>query len=161
MNLGQKASELLASWGAFTDDRRSLVVECDSKSLAAEVTAADQLSCALDRLIIEPRVPQQLSADELRGWGDRVVKRVRYLLEAIETVELDTTQGEMLIRSTPPEKKADGTVFFYELRLEAAGRLSLERRRFEPKSRARELESMQFTRELFEKLVNDLAQTAP
>ena len=161
MKLGQKAIEMLEKWGAFTDDRRSLVVEGGKFSIMGEVTAADKLSCSLSHLRIEPRVPQQLESDQLRAWGGRIAKRIRYLLEAIETVELDAPKGRLLLRSTPPEKKPNGSVFYYELLLEATGSLRLERFRFDAASRARAPEPIHCTRELLEKLVDDLVATAP
>lgn len=161
MKPGQKAIAILEKWGAFTDDRRSLVVEADRCSILAEVTAVDKLSCSLSELRIEPRQPARLAAEQLRAWGERLATRVRYLLEAIETVELDASQGRLLLRSTPPEKKPDGTVLYYELLLESCGRLRLERRRFHAGQQGRSNESLHCTRELLEKLVNDLAATVP
>jgi hypothetical protein len=161
MKLGQKAIESLAKWGAFTDDRRSLVVENDKVSITGEVTAADNLSCSLAELRVKPRRAAQLSTEQLRAWGDRVAKRVRYLLEAIESVELDAPKGQLLLRSTPPEKKPDGTVFYYEVLLESGAELHLTRQRFDAQHRTRTAEPLHCTRELLEKLVNDLAATAP
>ncbi len=161
MKLGQKAIETLEKWGAFTDDRRSLEVDAEKVSITGEVTAADKLSCSLSELRVQPREPRQLSTEQLRAWGDRVASRVRYLLEAIETVELDTAKGRLLLRSTPPEKKPDRSVLYYEMLLLSSGDLSLSRRRFDPSDRSRKPEPLHCTRELVEKLVNDLAETAP
>ena len=161
MKLGQKAIQTLAKWGAFTDDRRSLVVEGDKLTICGEVTAADSLSCSFAELRVQPRRAAQLSTEQLRAWGDRVAKRVRYLLEAIESVELDAPKGRLLLRSTPPEKKPDGSVFYYELLLETTGELHLTRHRFDAKHRTRTPESLVCTRELLEKLVNDLVDSAP
>jgi hypothetical protein len=161
MNLGQKAVKSLEKWGAFKDDRRSLSVEGGKLAIVAQVTAADNLSCLLSDLRLNLHNDRSLSADQLEAWGNRVAKRVRYLLEAIETVEFDAPNGRLLLRSTPPEKKSDGTVLYYELRLEATGYLSLERRRFDPNNRTRLAEPMHCTRELIEKLFNDLEATIP
>jgi hypothetical protein len=161
MTLGQKAILALEKWGAFTDDRRTLVVEGDRFWIVAEVTAADKLSCALDELRLQPRQPAGLTAEQLKAWGTRLAGRVRYMLEAIETVELDAATGRLLLRSTPPEKKPDGSVLYYELLLESTGQLRLERRRFEARQQTRTRVSLHCTRELLEKLVNDLAAAAP
>jgi hypothetical protein len=161
MKLGQKAMSVLETWGAFKDDRRILSVEGDRFEIVGEVTAADNLSCSLSQLRLHARDARELKTDELQAWGDRVAKRVRYLLEAIETVELDAPHGWLLLRSTPPEKKPDGTVFYYELLFEARGELTVVRRRFEPKTRSRASEPLHCTRELLEKLIDDLAATVP
>ena len=161
MTLGQKAIATLEEWGAFTDDRRTLVVEGDQFSIVGEVTAADRLSCSISQLRVEPRDPAHLSSDQLKAWGKRIATHVRYLLEAIETVELDAKQGRLLLRSTPPEKNPDGSVLYYELLLESSGKLQLERRRFNPADRSRTPELIHCTREVLEKLVGDLATTRP
>jgi hypothetical protein len=157
MKLGSKAIQQLAEWGAFQNEHRDLKVENDQCAITGQVSAADNLSCSLGQLRLTPRAERRLTAEELEAWGTRVAKRVRYMLEAIETVELDRPHGRLLLRSTPPEKKADGSVYYYELQLNATGMLAFERRRFDPKSRARAAEPMHCTRELLEKLVDDLA----
>ncbi len=161
MKLGQKAIAVLEAWGAFTDDRRRLVVDGDQCSIVGEVTGADKLSCSLAELRMAPKSPAALAPDRLKAWGQAVGKRVRYLLEAIETVELDATSGQLMLRSTPPEKKDDGAVLYYELLLEARGSLTLTRRQFDPVTRSRTIVALHCTRELLEKLVDDLAATRP
>ncbi len=161
MKLGQKAIAVLETWGAFTNDRRRLVVDGDQCSIVGEVTAVDKLSCSLAELRVEPETPLALTPDRLKSWGQAVGKRVRYLLEAIETVELDATAGRMMLRSTPPEKKDDGSVLYYELVLEATGALTLTRRRFSASDRSRTSVGLHFTHELLEKLADDLAATRP
>jgi hypothetical protein len=161
MKLGQKAMGKIVQWGAFTDDRRSLRLESDRFSIVAEVTAADKLSCSLSQLRLELHPPAQLSQEQLRAWGQRIASRVRYLLEAIETVELDATQGRLLLRSTPPERKPAGTVLYYELMLQSSGRFQLERHCYHPEQRSRSLESIHCTHELLEKLIDDVAAAAP
>ncbi len=161
MKLGQKAIESLEKWGAFTDDRRDLMVESDRFSIFCEVAGADNLSCSLNHLRLEPRAALGLATEQLKTWGERLGKRVRYLLEAIEMVELDPAHGHLLLRSTPPEKKTDGSVFYYELLLKTSGSLRLDRYCFDAVARTRKSEPMHCTRELVEKLINDLAATAP
>jgi hypothetical protein len=161
MKLGQKAMSVLEKWGAFKDDRRNLIVESGKHEIVGEVTAADNMSCSLAHLRLNVRDMQPLQVDELQAWGDRVAKRVRYLLEAIDSVELDAPHGRLLLRSTPPEKKPDGTVFYYELLFEATGKLTVERRRFNPNDRSRTAERLHCTHELLEKLIDDLVATAP
>ncbi|MBI3461973.1 MAG: hypothetical protein HY000_02795 [Planctomycetes bacterium] len=161
MKLGHKAIATLREWGAFADDRRSLLIEGDKFSIVSEVTAADKMSCSLSHLGMQPRQPAQLTADQLKAWGERITNRVRYLLEAIETVELDAPQGRLLLRSTPPEKKSNGAVLYYELLLETTGQLRLERYRYNVADRTRTPEPLHCTHELLEKLIDDLIASAP
>ena len=161
MKLGHRAIATLREWGAFADDRRSLVIEGDKFSIVGEVTTADKMSCSLNQLGIRPCEPARLTADQLKAWGERIGNRVRYLLEAIETMELDVPQGRLLLRSTPPEKKTNGTVLYYELLLETSGQLRLERYRFNAADRTRTPEPLHCTHELLEKLIDDLIASAP
>lgn len=160
MKLGQKAIEMLDQWGAFTDDRRQLVVEDDHVTVTGEVIACDTLSCVLSHIELRSAA-SAANLEQLRAWGDRIASRVRYLLEAIESVELDTASGRLLLRSTPPERKDDGSVCYYELLLTLPGELRLNRFRFDAKTRQRAPHPIRCTRELLEKLVNDLRESAP
>ena len=161
MKLGHKAIATLRDWGAFAADRRSLVIEGDKFSITGDVTAAEKMSCSLSHLRLQLRQPAQLTADQLKAWGERIASRVRYLLEAIETVELDAPQGRLLLRSTPPEKKSNGAVLYYELLLETSGQLRLGRYRFNVADRSRTPEPLHCTHELLEKLIDDLIASAP
>jgi hypothetical protein len=119
------------------------------------------LSCSLSGLRLRLREPAALDPEDLKQWGDRIAGRIRYLLEALETVELDVPQGKLLLRSTPPEKRPDGSVLYYELQLSSAGELELSRRRYDGAARAVAPDRMHVTREVLQKLLNDLASTAP
>ena len=160
MTLGSQALSALEEMKSFTDERRELTVQSDRWAIRAEVLAADRLSCSLGEIRLESRRPAKLSAEDLRAWGQRISQRVHYMLEAIEPVEIDAGQGQLLLRSTPPEKKK-GSTFYYELLLESSGRLCFSRRRFDTHARSRSAEPLHCTRELFEKLIDDLAATAP
>jgi len=160
MNLGQQAMTILDRWGSFEGERR-LEVAGDGISIQGEITAADKLSCSLRGLRLSAPGTRALEAGELDAWGERIAARIRYLLEALETVELDSGQGKLLLRSTPPEKLPDGTVLYYELRLSSSGELDLTRHRYDPAARGRSAEPIHATRELLGKLFNDLAATAP
>jgi hypothetical protein len=160
MDLGQKATSILESWGAFDGGRR-LEIEGEGISIDGNVAAADRLSCSLSGLRLRLREPGALGPADLEQWGDRIAGRIRYLLESLEAVELDAAQGKLLLRSTPPEKRPDGTVLYYELQLSSAGELELQRRRYDAAARSVAAEPMHVTREVLQKLVNDLAATAP
>src|SRR5262245_13835123 len=160
MDFGQKATSILEGWGAF-DEKRRLEIEGERISVDGDVIAADRLSCSLSALRLRLREPAALGPEDLKQWGERIAGRIRYLLEALETVELDAQQGKLLLRSTPPEKRGDGTVLYYDLQLSAAGELVLSRRRYDGSARSVAPEPMHVTREVLHKLVNDLAATAP
>jgi hypothetical protein len=160
MKLGQKAVQAIGEWGTFRDEHRALSLCAERACVRAVVGAADEMSCSLVELHIEPQTPLALDSPALRAWGDRLGTRVRYLLEAIETVELDATRGTLLLRSSPPDKRAGGT-FYYEATLEKTGRLTLCRFRFDPAVRERASIPLHITKEVLEKLLDDLEAIAP
>lgn len=160
MTLGLHAVRTLDKWGSFADEPHTLAVSSERFVLRAEVVTADHLSCSIRELRMEPHAPLQLTADQLSQWAARIAKQVRYLLEAIETVELDKATGRLLLRSVPPEKKS-GATLYYELLLEAPGRLTIQRHRVGDQERCGTGEPMHLTRQLLEKLLDDLVATAP
>jgi hypothetical protein len=160
MSLGPQALSALARLSNFTDERRELTVQSPQLRVTAELLGADRLSCAIAQVRLETRRALDLSGDDLRGWGQRLATRVRYMLEPIEPIELDPIEGQLLLRSAPPEKKSAGTCY-YEVLLESRGRLTFGRRRFDPKDRARVPEPLHCTHETFEKLIDDLESAAP
>ena len=147
MDLGRQAASRLKSWGSFSGDPRILAVTGDRFAIAAEVRAADSLGCSLAEVRLRSLQSLQLGLEQLRNWGARLSKRIRYLL--------------LLLRSSPPETKPDGAVFYYEVLLEGSGQLLLRRYRFDPTTRERADEAIVCTRELVEKMFDDLAASAP
>ncbi|VAX39560.1 hypothetical protein MNBD_PLANCTO02-1381 [hydrothermal vent metagenome] len=127
-----------------------------------DFVAVDSMSCALQEIRLN--VPQFVDADFdiLRQWAEALSQRVTYLLENIGPLELDADAGQVLIRSTPPQKQG-GTTLFYEVLLKshAGGNFSLKR--YESKSGAggRQPVDLQTTHELLRKLIVDLIDTIP
>ena len=161
MDVGRQAAATLKSWGSFSGEPRTLVVTGDRFTIAVEVRAADSLGCSLAEVRVRSLQPLRLGLEQLRSWGARLSKRIRYLLEALETLEVDEAAGRLLLRSSPPETKPDGAVLYYELLLEGSGQLLLRRYRFDPTTRERAEEPIVCTRELVEKMFDDLAASAP
>jgi len=162
MDVGRQAAATLKSWGSFSGKPRTLVVTGERFTIAVEVRAADSLGCSLAEVRVRSLQPLRLGLDQLRSWGARLSKRIRYLLEALETLEVDEAAGRLLLRSSPPETKPDGAVLYYELLLEGSGRqLLLRRYRFDPGTRGRTEEPIVCTREIVEKMFDDLAASAP
>jgi hypothetical protein len=161
MDLGRQAASTLKSWGSFSGESRTLAVTGDRSTIAVEVRAADSLGCSLAEVRLRSLQPLRLGLEQLRSWGARLSKRIRYLLEALETLEVDADAGRLLLRSSPPETKPDGAVLYYELVLEGSGQLLLRRYRFDPGTRERTEEPIVCTIEVVEKMFNDLASAAP
>lgn len=99
------------------------------------------------------------SADDLRAWGDRVAARVTYLMEPLVVAEIDADAAEVQILSKSPTPRGPSRSF-YEVRLNATGVLRLVRITFDEPDRRRRTTTFQLTREVLERLADDLAATA-
>jgi hypothetical protein len=110
------------------------------------------------------QVPSLVGAgfDVLKEWAEDLSQRVTYLLENIGPLELDPSNNQVLIRSTPPSAQS-GTREFYEVLLQshADGNFSLQRFRSDTGKPGRTQIDMQTTHEVLGRLVDDLVDTIP
>jgi hypothetical protein len=124
-------------------------------SLAAD--RAETLGCLAWELTVQ-RSAEPAPRVELRPWADRVAGRVTGLLEPLRLLEVDEARGEAVLRSDAPARKGEA-LFYYEVKLEAAGRATV--RRFqasqEPGHR-REQVGFALTHEALAKLADDLTR---
>ncbi|RUL89615.1 hypothetical protein [Tautonia sociabilis] len=97
--------------------------------------------------------------DELRGWADRLAKHVTYLMEPLVVLEVDAQGGEVELRSQSPTPRGQ-LRSYYEVRLNVAGTLRLHRVAFDATDRKRRPTPFQLSREVLERLADDLADTA-
>ncbi len=134
----------------------------DGMTLDVEFTAVDSMSCAFREVRL--RVPSLIDAefDVLKQWAEELGKRVTYLLENIGPLEFDPANKQVLMRSTPPGKKADAKNF-YEVLLQAQSDGNFTLRRFEARKGrpGRDRVDMQTTHEVLTRLVDDLVETIP
>lgn len=105
-------------------------------------------------------VGDSLSAEQLRGWGNRIAARVTYLMEPLVVLEVDAEAGEAELRSDRPTPRGEQRSY-YEVRLNAGCSLRLRRFGFDAADRRRTVAVCQLTTEALERLVNDLVATAP
>ncbi len=130
--------------------------------LAADVLAADSLSCSLRE--IRMRVPALNGADAtvLKKWAHDLCARVTYLLEPLGPLEIDAEGRQVLIRSSSPDKRENAATF-YEILLQSqgAGVFTLRRYRRDKSGAPREHVELRTTYELLEKLADDLVATIP
>jgi hypothetical protein len=97
------------------------------------------------------------SLEELRAWGDRIAARLSYLTERLVLLETDSEAGQALLRSHLPASK-DNTRAYYEIRLWREGKIRLVRVVFHESERKRQEEPFQLTREVFERVCDDLVE---
>jgi hypothetical protein len=133
----------------------SVTVEEGTNRLTLNLTALDSVGMAFDSLEFTTAERADWSSDALRAWGERLASRVTYLLEPLKVIEIDAGGGEVQIRSQSPTTRADQRGF-YEVRLFKNGALRLERCVYNDISRQRHRTPCQFTREVVERLADDI-----
>jgi hypothetical protein len=155
MSLSQKIA------AALDENTRAYILPCavtiedGPVRLTLDLTALDTVGVAFDRLEFAPTDRTDWSSDALKAWGERLAARVTYLLEPLKVLEVDAGGGEVQIRSQSPSSRADRRGF-YEIRLYKQGTLRMERFVFNETTRQRERTPCQFTREVLERLADDL-----
>lgn len=123
--------------------------------LTLHLTAAAPMGVAFDRLRFDSTLRDSWTADSLRAWGDRVAKRLTYLMEPLVVLEVDAEAGEVELRSQAPTPR-DDRKSYYEVRLHRQGSLNLRRVAFDETTRRRSDVECQLTREVLERLADDL-----
>ena len=150
---------------ALDENTRAYVLPCTvsvedgPNRLALELTALDAVGVAFDGLEFTTTDRTEWSSEALNAWGRRLADRVTYLLEPLKVLEIDAGGGEVQIRSNAPTPRADQRGF-YEVRLRRNGTLRLERFVFDAAARQRRRGSCQLTREVLERLADDIAASA-
>lgn len=101
-----------------------------------------------------------MAIEDLKAWGNRIARKVTYLLEPLTIHEADNQANEVVLRSAMPSPKPDRRSY-YEIRLKGSGTLNFDRVAFFEQAKRREPVPCQFTNEVVERLVDDLVATAP
>ncbi len=156
MSLSKKIADVLAKAHVVTPE--TLAAEIPPHRLRLEARAASLLGVELDSLDFQADGSER-SIDELRAWGERLGARVTYLMEPLVVLEVDPEGGEVELRSKSVTRR-DGNRNFYEARLNRGGRLNLTRQAFDESTRRRHRQPFQLSREVLERLVDDLVDTA-
>ncbi len=98
------------------------------------------------------------SLDALNAWGNRLAARVTYLLEPLVPHESDAQSGSATYRSARPSQR-DGRRAFYEAQFHRDGRARIVRYVYDETTRRREPTPCHFTREVLERLAEDLVSS--
>lgn len=131
----------------------------DRLDLTVDATSTVGVSLQhLDFAVIDPNTPDW-SIDELQAWGDRLAKKVTYLMEPLVVLEVDAQGGEVELRSQSPTPRGQ-LRSYYEVRLNKAGTLRLDRIAFDSSQRKRYATPFQLSREVLERLADDIADCA-
>ncbi len=150
------------TWGqravAALEGGRGEAVALEAEGLRVRFHAeeADRVGCAILGLCVEDKLAAARDAEGLRVWADRVAGRVTYLMERVAAIETDAANGLTLHRSAPPDRRGEIRTY-YEIVLKSPGALTLIRYRYRNGARTRTEGPCALTREVFERLVEDLA----
>jgi hypothetical protein len=156
MSLSQKIA------AAIDENTRAYILPCavtvedGPNRLTLSLTALDTVGVAFDTLEFVATDRTDWSSDALRAWGERLAARVTYLLEPLKVIEIDAGGGEVQIRSQAPSTRAQQRGF-YEVRLYKQGSLRMERFVYNDATRERQRTACQLTREVVERLADDIA----
>jgi hypothetical protein len=137
-----------------------VAVEEGPHRLALNLTALDTVGVGFASLEFATTTRPEWSSDALRDWGTRLAGRVTYLMEPLKVLEVDAAGGEVDIRSQSPTTRNDHRSY-YQVRLFKQGTLVMERRAFGDASRRPQTVACQLTREVLERLADDIVASMP
>ena len=138
----------------------TVTIEEGPHRLALNLTALDSVGVAFDALDFTATGRPEWTSESLRSWGERLASRVTYLMEPFKVLELDAHGGEVNIRSQAPTTR-DQQRSYYEVRLSMQGTLRMERNTFDEAARQRRRSACQLTREVLERLADDIVASLP
>lgn len=161
--IAKLGSELTRMIGFSSSSPRTVLLSAPNNvSVEVDFTAVDSMSCSAAEIRVS--VPSLVNADvaKLKAWGQELCRRVTYLLENMGPLEIDPDAGQVLIRSTPPDKQGT-TIQFYEviLQSQSGGNFTLRRYRTDKSQPGRQPVDIVTTHEVMKKLVKDLVESIP
>lgn len=127
-------------------------------TIALNVEQSGTVGVSLVQLEFASQDHTDWTSDALKAWGDRIAARVTYLMEPLVVIEVDPVGGEVDLRSQSPTSR-DGRRTYYEVRMNRQGALRLGRVAFDEQTRRRSTVPCQLTREVIERLADDLVAT--
>jgi hypothetical protein len=133
-----------------------VAVEEGSNRLTVHLTALDTVGLAFTTLEFANTSRPEWDSKALQDWGERLANRVTYLMEPLKVIEVDAEGGEVQLRSQGPTSRAQQRGY-YEVRLFKQGTLRMERYAFDDATRRRHRAPCQLTREVLERLADDIA----
>jgi hypothetical protein len=160
MSLSKKIAAALDENTKVHDPPCTVTVEEGPSRLTVHLSALDSVGLACSALEFATTSRSEWSSEALQDWGQRLAGRVTYLMEPLKVLEIDADGGTIQIRSQSPTPRAEQHAY-YEVRLFRQGNLRLERFVFDHATRQRHQTPCQLTREVLERLADDLAASVP
>jgi hypothetical protein len=134
---------------------QTLAAEHAGQRLTCELTALDTLGCAFTTLTVASDVLAGASTERLKKLADALSRRINYLLEPVNPIEVDPEQCVVQLRSVPPQKD-DSQTSYYELHVRRGGQIDLARYA-KDRGQPRQVVPAQVTREVLLRLVGDFS----
>ena len=134
----------------------ALTVDHGPDRLTLEIAALDSVGVALDSLEYQATDRKDWAPQALNAWGERLSRRLTYLMEPVQVLEVDGGLGQVLLRSQTPSARG-AAMNYYEIRLDRGGSCVVERIAYDPAERRRRRTRCQLTLEAVERLADDLA----
>ena len=160
MSLSQKIAAELDDLVNTSASPRCVGVEEGPHKMEFAVARATSVGIECTGLNFQVLDREPMALDDLKAWGERVVKKVTYLLEPLAMHEADAQSNEVVLRSKTPSAKHERRSY-YEAKLKGSGTFEFDRVTFHEHDKKRETLPCQFTNEVIERLVDDLVTTAP
>jgi hypothetical protein len=127
-------------------------------TLQCMIAAADAIGCAVDRIRLSLADHTRWELPRMRSMADQLCKQLRYLVEPLQVIEVDTDQPLVQARSQPPSRDAQRISSYYELLV--APQVITMLRFSAPRGESRQAVAMYLTREVLSRLLQDMADAA-
>jgi hypothetical protein len=151
---------------ALDENTRALTPPCSvtaddgENTLTLRLTALDSVGLAFTGLDLATRKRSEWTPEAIKAWGENLSARATYLMEPLVMLELDAAEGEVQLRSQSPTSRAEKRSY-YEVRINRQGMLHLARFAFDEAGRRRSPATCQMTREVVERLADDIVASIP
>ncbi|MFQ5637172.1 MAG: hypothetical protein ACE5IR_04170 [bacterium] len=156
MKLGQTVTKQLGSeLGVSKEKQLNYEKQLDGLTLRFEIVDSDKFSFLIKCIQLDS--VKEWDFADLEKRAQILAEKLTYLTEDLIIVETDTENGKIQLRSDSPEKTHDKTSFF-EIMMETTGVVKFERIQFESQTNVKSSVSFQLTKEVFQRLLNHLAE---
>jgi len=155
MTIHNELHQQLDQIASGTAPSHDVVLKLAHGTLQCTVTAADPIGCAVDQVRLSLFDQSRWTLERMRGLADNLCKQLRYLVEPLQVIEVDTDQPLVQARSQPPSRDAERNSSYYEL-LVSPQTITLMRFTA-PRGQQRERAAMHLTREILSRLLQDMA----
>ncbi len=159
MSLRQQLAQVLSTHPTPLPAPVNLHASHDVDNLEVELTALDSIACAFQRLALQTERIRGAATETLKQVSEDLSNRVTYLLEAIGPIEIDSEGAVVQLRSLPPRKDDDGTVY-YEMLVRNGGTIELRRWKNVAGAATRTPLDAEVTREVLLRLSDDFVAAA-